>query len=119
MHELISRQIKNIESGHTSKQKYSPRLRSFALTLHYYSPKAYDFVRTTFDTCIPHPRTLKKLYETVGGAPGFTTESFETIAFKASKTDYPIYANLVVDEMAIRKRIEWDGKQFHGYIEFR
>ncbi|GFS18021.1 THAP domain-containing protein 9 [Elysia marginata] len=39
--------------------KYSPELRSFALTLHFYSPKAYAYVRKAFDTCLPHPRTLK------------------------------------------------------------
>lgn len=58
--ELIKRQAKSEESGFVSKNKYSPQLRCFALTLHYYSPKAYDYVRKTFNTSLPHPRTLRK-----------------------------------------------------------
>lgn len=55
-----------------SKGKYPPVLRSFALTLHFFSPKAYEYVRRTFYTCLPHPRTLQKWYEKTEGEPGFT-----------------------------------------------
>lgn len=47
-----------MESGNENEQ-YPPELRSFALTLHFYSLKAYDYVRETFDTCLPHPSTLQ------------------------------------------------------------
>ncbi|XP_074031294.1 uncharacterized protein [Leptinotarsa decemlineata] len=41
-------------------QKYTPALRSFALTLSFYSTKAYNYVRTTFNNSSPHPTTLSK-----------------------------------------------------------
>ncbi|XP_046399961.1 uncharacterized protein LOC124166475 [Ischnura elegans] len=39
-------------------QKYEAELRAFALTLHFYSPKVYRYVRYHFNTCLPHPRTI-------------------------------------------------------------
>jgi hypothetical protein len=63
-----------------SKQPYSDDLRSFALTLHFYSPKAYDFVRSTFLLALPHPSTLRQWCSAVEGKPGFTRESFEVRA---------------------------------------
>lgn len=98
-------------------QKYSPALRSFALTLNYYSPRAYEYVRKTFNTCLPHPRTLKKWYSKVGGDPGFTNESFTALKRKADSVNYEILATLVIDEMNIRRRIEWDGSKLHGYVD--
>ena len=34
--------------------RYSPELRAFTLTLHFYSPRAYKYVRKMFNTCLPH-----------------------------------------------------------------
>ncbi|KAJ8930624.1 hypothetical protein NQ314_016539 [Rhamnusium bicolor] len=45
--EMLQRQPKK-------RQKYSPELRKFAISLNFFSPKAYNYVRTTFDTCLPH-----------------------------------------------------------------
>lgn len=105
------------KSGGKCKQKYSPALRTFALTLHYYSPKAYDYIRRTFDTCLPERRTLRKWYEKIGGEPGFTKESFEALKQKAKNTNYTIIAGLTIDEMAIRRRIEYDGEKLVGHVD--
>ena len=37
-----------------SRNKYSPELRKFALTLYFYSPKAYTYVRSCFQLSLPH-----------------------------------------------------------------
>ena len=42
--------------------KYSPELKSFALTLQFYSTKAYNFVRKTFNLAVPHPVQIRKWY---------------------------------------------------------
>lgn len=42
--DLLKRQI-------ALEKKYS-ELRKFALTLHFYSPKAYEFIRKTHNTCL-------------------------------------------------------------------
>ncbi|RVE40074.1 hypothetical protein evm_015276, partial [Chilo suppressalis] len=115
--ELTNRLIAKNTGGGPSKQKYSPALRSFALTLDYYSPKAYEYVRKTFDTCLPDRRTLRKWYQNMGGDPGFTSESIEALKIKVKSTKHPIIAALSLDEMAIRRRIEWDGKKILGHVD--
>ena len=40
--------------------KYSPQLKSFALTLQFYSSKAYNFVRKTFNLALSHPVQIRK-----------------------------------------------------------
>lgn len=42
------------------KVPYSNELKKFAVTLQFYSSKAYTFVRKQFFDVIPHPRTLTK-----------------------------------------------------------
>ncbi|KAF0759861.1 THAP-type domain-containing protein [Aphis craccivora] len=51
-----------INRGLMSKNaKYTPAIRSFALTLQFYSAKEYSFVRKMFKNLMPHPATLKKI----------------------------------------------------------
>lgn len=99
------------------KNVYSQEVKAFAVTLHYYSPKGYNYVRKKFNTCLPHPRTIQKWYENVDANAGFTKESLTAIANKQKYTNYGIICSLSIDEMAIRRRIEWDGKIFHGYVD--
>ncbi|KAJ3661908.1 hypothetical protein Zmor_006283 [Zophobas morio] len=101
-----------------SKAKYSPALRAFALTLHFFSAKAYNYIRQKFNKTLPHPRTLSKWYYTIDGSPGFTEESKRALAAKVEETNgkSQILCNLVMDEMAIKRKIEWDGKKFTGYV---
>ena len=35
---------------------YSEDIKSFALTLQFFSSRAYDYVRNTFGLALPHPR---------------------------------------------------------------
>lgn len=100
--------------GKSQSQKYSPELRTFALTLHYYSPRAYSYVRETFNSCLPHPKTLYKWYRSVDGEPGFNREAFEFLKERVSKTDHLLFGALIMDEMAIRQQIEFDSQKFCG-----
>ncbi|CAB3979235.1 DNA transposase THAP9 [Paramuricea clavata] len=50
----------NLRSGKGSK--YSPELKSFALTLQFYSSKAYEFVRETFNLALPHQVQVRKWF---------------------------------------------------------
>lgn len=115
--ELYSRQMKNA-NGSVTTSKYSPALRSFALTLHYYSSKAYNYVRKVFNLSLPHPVTIRNWYKVIDGNPGFTTESLEALKLMAKKKKSPLYCCLTMDEMAIRRKIEWDGEKFQGYVDF-
>lgn len=84
--ELVQRQIiKSNKKGCIVRKKYSAELRTFALTLNFYSTKAYNYVRKTFQTCLPSTKTISKWYQTVNGKPGFTKEAFIALKHKASQ----------------------------------
>lgn len=82
----------------------TPELRSFALTLHFYSPAAYNYVRKTFKKCLPHPSTIRKWYSTIDGSPGITQESLNAIAMKVK--GYINYGHKVNDSDAMPKATE-------------
>jgi DNA transposase THAP9 len=106
----------NCTSG-PKKNVYSPELKAFALTLNFFSPKAYDYVRKTFNSCLPHSRTLSRWYKCIDGKAGFTEEAF--IALKKavelkSLHHQQLICNLVIDEIHIRPHVEPDGET--GYV---
>ncbi|CAH1993868.1 unnamed protein product [Acanthoscelides obtectus] len=103
-----------------SSQKYDPSIRTFALTLSFYSPRAYNFVRNTFNKSLPHLSTISKWYRSVDGSPGFTQEALQALKIKheyALSQGKAVYCNLVLDEMSIRRQVEWTGSKFSGYID--
>ncbi|KAK5640344.1 hypothetical protein RI129_011155 [Pyrocoelia pectoralis] len=46
-------------------------LRKFSITLHFFSPKAYTYVRNRFSNCLPHPKTLGKWYSSINSGAKF------------------------------------------------
>lgn len=112
---LIRRSIEKTTNPYL-KKCYEERLRAFAVTLHFLSPKAYTFVRKTFNTALPHTRTLRRWYSSVQCEPGFSTEVIRALTEYAAKSKHPSICSLQIDCMAIRKHLEWDGKKFHGPV---
>lgn len=98
-------------------KKYSPTVRQFALSLHLFSAKAYNYVRKQFNTILPHARTLSKWYSHVDAKPGFTNESLKNLALKVKCSTVPVVCTLMLDEMAIRQHIEFDGKTYYGGVD--
>lgn len=117
--ELNLRAIKN-NSGKLTKEQYPPCLRMFALTLQFYSTKAYEYVRETFALALPHQSTLRTWYSAINGEPGFTQEAFEALKRKveeANTSQKQVVCSLMIDEMAIRKHLEWDGERYRGFVD--
>lgn len=113
---LLIRQLSHLQ--HTTAPKaYPPELRSFALTLHFYSAKAYDYVRKVFSLALPHPTTLVKWYRCVDGGAGFSTQVFDALHARADKTGKRMLCSLIMDEMAIRRQVEWDVSKYVGYVD--
>ena len=96
--------------------KYLPKLKSFALTLQFYSPKANDFIQKTFNLALPHPVQIRKWYTKVPAEPGFTQPAFEALGVQA-KNGEKVWCSFMIDEMAIKKHVSWDGKKYHGYVD--
>ena len=86
------------------------------MTLHFYSSKAYSYVRKSFKLALPHPATIRKCYSAVSGEPGFTKGVFEMLKEKCMAGEN-IICSLLMDEMAIRKHVEWDGTKFRGHVD--
>lgn len=105
--DFLKRQILKSEGLPLEKQ-YSEESRKFALTLHFFSPKAYNFVRRTYNTCLPHSRTLTRWYLKINAEPGLCEEAFEALQNKVRASDTPIVCALIFDEMSIRKSLCWD-----------
>ncbi|CAB4042656.1 THAP domain-containing 9 [Paramuricea clavata] len=79
-HELMKRLV-------TQKKKKNPgaypeELRTFAMTLKFYSAKAYKYVRKSFDLGLPHPSVLSSWYTAMDGEPGFTKEALTALKAK-------------------------------------
>lgn len=108
--EIICRKLRK-------KDSYSPAIRSFALTLHFYSPKAYNYVRQTWDKLLPSPSTIRQWYRTVDGSPGFTKQALHAIALR-SQGSTPTVVNLVIDEMSIREQIIYDKGRFYSGVDY-
>ena len=85
--ELLKRKVEKGKKK-SSSIRYTPKLRSFALTLHYYSTRAYEYVRKTFDTCLPHPRTISRWYNGIDGEPGISEEALKAIKLRVESCDY-------------------------------
>ena len=98
------------------KSKFSPEVRKFALNLHFISPRAYNFVRKTFNTCLPHTRTLARWYQTIEGEPGFSSEALAALKLLCSNSSQKWICGLCFDEMAIRQKVEWNGKNYVGFV---
>lgn len=64
---------------HKNTKKYNKIIRQFAITLHYFSPRAYNYVRNTLKGALPHEKTLAKWYKTINAEPGFTSECFDML----------------------------------------
>lgn len=98
-----------------------PILRKFAMTLHFYSPSAYGYVRTIFSNALPDVSTIRKWYSKLDGLPGMTKESFQAISLKVKEmrnNGKQLYGCLVMDEMSIKQHVHWTGSQHQGYIDF-
>lgn len=102
-----------------ASREYSTELKKFAVTLNYLSPKAYSFIREQFKDSLPHPKTISSWYKSLDCSPGFTTEALNAIRFRVEQNpEKTLWCALAIDEMAIRKMIEWDhnNNKYYGYI---
>ena len=49
------------------------------MTLHFYSAKAYEFVRKTFNFALPHQANIPKWYAKIPAEPEFTKPAFDAV----------------------------------------
>lgn len=112
-----------LECLHNGKvfQKYSPNVKIFCFTLHYYSPKSYEYVRKFFNSNLPSIRTIRNWYTTIDATAGFTEASFNDLQQKADELKgkgKPLVVSLIHDDVSIRQHSQWScaEKKFLGHI---
>ncbi|CAL4130465.1 unnamed protein product [Meganyctiphanes norvegica] len=112
--------MQRITSG--KKGKYPEELKKFALTLQFYSSKAYEYIRQTFDLSLPHQSQIRRWYSKIPAEPGFTEPAFKAMkekAEEAKKNGGEIVCSLMLDEMAIKNQVFWDvhDQKYRGYVD--
>ncbi|KAG5890170.1 hypothetical protein JTB14_014337 [Gonioctena quinquepunctata] len=119
---LMRRAIENMKNGKRGKKqgrsKIPEEIRSFAMTLQFYSSKAYAYVRNTFNLALPAPPTIRGWLSNVECEPGFCQSAFNSlsvIVVENSKQNEKTICALMLDKMAIKKQIEVRGNQTRGY----
>ena len=90
---------------------YNDEQRQFATTLHYYSPKAYEYCRKRLP--LPAPSTLRRWLSTIDSRPGFSEQVFSFLKDKVQGENSWQYksCSVMIDGMSIRKHIDWDPVQ--------
>ena len=104
--EIFENQIKAAKKKNHHSHHYSDEMKQFALTLHYYSPKAYDFVCKIF--ALPHPSSIRAWGASVDCSPGFLTNVINMLGSAVEENPWMSEVVLVVDAMALHKSVIWD-----------
>lgn len=115
LHEIIKTLL-------TSKKitVYSTALKDFASTLLFYSMGAYTYVRNMFLKSLPHPRTVRRWLSKVDFSPGINQvvlHNIKKLIDQNAKDGKELQFGMQVDEMSIKRWIEWDGKMYHGVVD--
>jgi len=104
-------------SSHRTKA-YSRRIMIFCLTLAGYSVKAYNYLRTTAQHCLPCMNTIRNYRQRVDGSPGFSTSALNMISRKVKEMEEQskkLFTSVSCDDMSIRQHIWFTGKTFYGH----
>lgn len=83
--DIFSSMIKKRGKGKQGIIKYTPAVKKFALTLNYYSPSGYKYVRRQFESCLPHPSTLAKWYQVIDYKQNFPKVIKDLLALLSMK----------------------------------
>ena len=111
---LFENELENRNKDPTG-YRYSEELWKFAVTVHFYSAQAYEYLRKYLH--LPHPATIRKWSASLNCKPGYLSEVIDFL--KNAKVNKPYMKDCVVmfDAMAIRKEILYD-KAEAKYVGF-
>ncbi len=112
--------LHNFKDNHKaspSGRRYSDEIKEFAITLHYYSPKAYEYIRSIVP--LPNKSLIRKWSATFACEPGFIEEAFNSLSTKITTTPSDKDSCLVIDGMSIRKQTLWNAQkdQYSGFVD--
>jgi hypothetical protein len=102
--------------ANSTGSRYSEQIKQFAISLHFYSAKAYKFVRKSLH--LPHPSTIRSWASSIECEPGFLSNVIEHL--QNTLEDDNKDCIILVDEMSIKKEVLWDAKKqkFAGNTDY-
>ena len=115
---LFDDQMKNSKTESNLSNQYTMETKQFAMTLHYYSPKAYEFVCKIL--CLPHSSTIRAWSSSVDCEPGFLGNVIKSIGNLVQTKKWMSDVVLIVDAMALHKGTTWylKSKSYAGLVDY-
>ena len=99
--ELISNHFSNMNRKRNGVRYVD--VKKFALTLHFYSPRAYEYVRKVFR--LPHPRSIRAWTSSVRCEPGFFDDVFQHLKLLIDQDEIKNKeVAMIFDGMAIKRK---------------
>lgn len=101
--------------------KYTAEVRVFAFTLHFFSPRGYEYVRNVFGQSLPSVSTIRSWYRSVNGEPGHQAEGLrqleEFVKAEINAGRKP-YVSVNFDEIGIKSNVSFASptKKISGLI---
>lgn len=116
--ELFENQAKNSQRKGSNGRRYTDEVKQFALTLNFYSPRAYRFIRKVF--FLPNPSTIRGWCASVNCEPGLFSEVFTELQRQCENSNAMSDCCLQLDGMSIRQQTNYDKAQdkYSGYVDF-
>lgn len=90
------------------------------MTLQFYSNKAYNYVRETFNLALLAPSTIRGWFVNVQCEPGFSQSALNTLKQKVHDDHQEgklALCNLILDKMAIEKQIDVMTGKTSGFVD--
>ena len=114
---LFQNQQKNVNDNKHGN-RYSDETKQFAMTLHYYAPKVYDFVRKVL--ALPYPASIIGWAASVDCEPGYLTNVIKLLGEIVKKKGWMSEVVLMVDAMTLHKGTVWDPKSrcYIGTVDY-
>ena len=116
-YEIIKNQFLN-QNVNPKGHRYNDEVKKFALTFHFYSPRAYNFLQPML--CLPAARSISHRTSSVNCDPGLFHDVFAYLGDKKKKDVNFKYCALIIDAMAIKNSITYDKSSGHyiGFCDF-
>ena len=116
--EVFENELKNISATSEHGRRYTTEIKQFAMTLHYYSSKAYEFVRKIF--ALPHSSSVRTWAASVDCEPGYLMNVIQLLGKALQEKKWISDVVLVVDGMKLHSEAVWDPKawKFVGNVDY-
>ncbi|GFN94273.1 LOW QUALITY PROTEIN: THAP domain-containing protein 9 [Plakobranchus ocellatus] len=99
-----------LEASQTSsgQHRYSEAVKEFAITVHFYSPKAYDYLRGFLH--LPSPSTIRRWATSIDCEPGFLSNVINKLGEDLEKNSDMKDVCIMFDAISIKKECLYDEK---------